>query len=401
MLWNTLLLALREIRRNVMRSFLTVLGIVIGVASVITMVTLGKGATQQVATSIASLGSNLLILSPGRRMGPGPAGSAPAFKIEDAEAIAREIGGISLVVPVASRSASAIYGNENWSTSATGTTGEFLTLRNMRLAGGRSFSDSESRAGAAVCVIGQTVREKLFGSQDPVNKRIRLGAISFQIIGLLESKGQNTMGMDQDDIVMLPLRTFQRRISGNQDVSLIQISFQEGESTEKVQRDIQLLMRGRRRLAASEEDNFSLMDTKEITRMLTGTTMMLTGLLGAVAAVSLLVGGIGIMNIMLVSVTERTQEVGTRLAIGALEREVLLQFLVEAVVLSSSGGLFGILLGLGASLGLKNMLMVPFVFDPGIVIIAFVFSAAVGVVFGYFPALKAARLDPIEALRHE
>jgi len=302
---------------------------------------------------------------------------------------------------VASRSTIAIYGHESWSTSATGTTSAFLDLRNMRLSNGRSFSDSESRAGAAVCVIGQTVREKLFGSRDPLNDRIRLGALSFQVIGLLESKGQNTMGMDQDDIVLLPLRTFQRRISGNQDVSLIQVSIRDGESTEKAQRDIRLLMRNRRRLAASEEDNFNVMDTKEITRMLTGTTQMLTGLLGAVAAVSLLVGGIGIMNIMLVSVTERTQEVGTRLAIGALEREVLMQFLVEAVVLSSSGGLFGILLGLGASLGLKNVLMVPFVLDPSIVIIAFLFSAAVGVVFGYFPALKAARLDPIEALRHE
>ncbi len=401
MFWNTLLLALREIRRNVMRSFLTVLGIVIGVASVITMVTLGNGATRQVTTQIASMGSNLLMVTPGRRMGPGSAGSSPAFKMEDVEAIAREIGSASLVVPVASRSTSAIYGHESWSTSATGTTSAFLDLRNMRLSNGRSFSDSESRAGAAVCVIGQTVREKLFGSRDPLNDRIRLGALSFQVIGLLESKGQNTMGMDQDDIVLLPLRTFQRRISGNQDVSLIQVSIRDGESTEKAQRDIRLLMRNRRRLAASEEDNFNVMDTKEITRMLTGTTQMLTGLLGAVAAVSLLVGGIGIMNIMLVSVTERTQEVGTRLAIGALEREVLMQFLVEAVVLSSSGGLFGILLGLGASLGLKNVLMVPFVLDPSIVIIAFLFSAAVGVVFGYFPALKAARLDPIEALRHE
>jgi putative ABC transport system permease protein len=401
MFWNTLLLALREIRRNVMRSFLTVLGIVIGVASVITMVTLGNGATKQVTTQIASMGSNLLMLSPGKRMGQGPASAAPAFKVEDTEAIAREIGSVSLVVPVASRSTSAIYGHENWSTSVTGTTNSFLALRNLRLQSGRSFSDSESRAGAAICVIGQTVREKLFGGQDPLNNRIRLGALSFQVIGLLEAKGQNSMGMDQDDIVLLPLRTFQRRISGNQDVSLIQVSVQDGVSTEKVQREIRLLMRDRRRLAAGEDDNFNVMDTKEITRMLTGTTQMLTGLLGAVAAVSLLVGGIGIMNIMLVSVTERTQEVGTRLAIGALEREVLMQFLVEAVVLSSSGGLFGILLGLGASLGLKNLLMVPFVLDPSIVIIAFLFSAAVGVIFGYFPALKAARLDPIDALRHE
>jgi len=295
----------------------------------------------------------------------------------------------------------AIYGNQNSSTTVTGSTSDLLTLRNMTLHRGRTFSDSEARAGASVCVIGETVRQKLFGSQDPVDNRIRLGSLSFQVIGLIEPKGQNSMGMDQDDIVLLPLRTFQRRISGNRDVGMLQVSVREGESTEKAQRDIRLLMRDRRRLAPSEEDNFNVMDTKEITRMLTGTTTMLTGLLGAVAAVSLLVGGIGIMNIMLVSVTERTREVGTRLAIGALEREVLMQFLVEAVVLSSSGGLFGILLGLGASLGLKNMLMVPFIFDPTIVMIAFVFSAAVGVVFSYFPALKAARLNPIEALRRE
>ncbi len=401
MLWNTLLLALREIKRNVMRSFLTVLGIVIGVASVITMVTLGNGATQQVTTQIASLGSNLLMVTPGRRMGPGSAGSSPSFKVEDGEAIAREIASAALVVPVASRSTSAIFGNQNWSTTVTGTTNAFLELRSMSLHSGRSFSDSEARAGAAVCVIGQTVREKLFGSQDPIGSRIRLGALSFQVIGLLEAKGQSTMGQDQDDTVLLPLRTFQRRISGNQDVGMIQVSIREGQPTEKAQRDIRLLMRERRRLAVSEEDNFNVMDTKEITRMLTGTTQVLTGLLGAVAAVSLLVGGIGIMNIMLVSVTERTREIGTRLAIGALEREVLMQFLVEAVVLSSSGGLFGILLGLGASFGLKNLLQVPFVFNPGIAIIAFLFSAAVGVLFGYFPALKAARLDPIEALRHE
>ncbi|MEN6575000.1 MAG: ABC transporter permease [Phycisphaerales bacterium] len=401
MFWNTFLLALREIRRNVMRSFLTVLGIVIGVASVITMVTLGNGATQQVTTQIASMGSNLLMVSPGKRMGPGQQGTAPAFKLEDAQAIAREIGSVSAVAPVSSGAAVAIFGHENWSTSVTGTTSEFLTLRNMPLHSGRSFTASESRAGAAVCILGQTVREKLFGSQDPLNNRIRLGALSFQVIGLLEAKGQNSMGMDQDDIVVLPLQTFQRRISGNQDVSLIQVSVSDGASTEKVQKEIRLLLRDRRRLAASEEDNFHVMDTKEITKMLTGTTQVLTGLLGAVAAVSLIVGGIGIMNIMLVSVTERTREVGTRLAIGALEREVLMQFLVEAVVLSSSGGLFGILLGLGASFGLKNLLQVPFVFNPGIAIIAFLFSAAVGVVFGYFPALKAARLDPIDALRHE
>jgi putative ABC transport system permease protein len=401
MFWNALLLALREIKRNVMRSFLTVLGIVIGVASVITMVTLGNGATQQVTSQIASLGSNLLMISPGKRMGPGQAGTAPPFEVEDGEAMAQQIGSIVAVVPVCTQASTAVYGNENWSTTVTGTTNEYLTLRSRSLQGGRPFTTSELNSGAAVCIIGQTVRENLFGSLDPLDYRIRLGALSFQVIALLEAKGQNSMGQDQDDVVLLPLRTFQRRLSGNQDISMFQVSVQDGASTEKAQRDVRLLLRERRHLSSGEDDNFSVMDTKEITKMLTGTTQMLTGLLGAVAAVSLLVGGIGIMNIMLVSVTERTREVGTRLAIGALEREVLMQFLVEAVVLSSSGGLFGILLGLGGSYALKNVLQVPFVFNTGIAIIAFLFSAAVGVIFGYFPALKAARLDPIEALRHE
>jgi putative ABC transport system permease protein len=245
------------------------------------------------------------------------------------------------------------------------------------------------------------VCKKLFGGQDSLGEKLRLEKLSCQVIGILEAKGQNTMGMDQDDIVVIPLRTYQRRISGNQDVSLFQVSVQQGASTEKAQRDIRLLMRERRHLSPSDDDNFNVMDMKEIAKMLTGTTELLTALLSAVAAVSLLVGGIGIMNIMLVSVTERTREIGIRLAIGALEREVLMQFLVEAVVLSSFGGLIGIVLALTASIWLASVLRVPFVFNAGIVIVAFLFSAAVGVIFGYFPALKAARLDPIDALRHE
>jgi len=401
MLWDTIHLALREIRRNVLRSFLTILGIVIGVASVITMVTLGGGATVQVTQQIASLGSNLLMVTPGKRMGPGLAPSAPPFRVRDAEAIAREIRSVVAVAPISMQSATAIVGNENWSTSVVGTDNQYFKIRNWSMKAGRPFSDSELHAGASVCVLGDTVRQKLFGGLDPLGSRVRLGKMSFQVIGLLEPKGQSSMGTDQDDLVVLPLRTLQRRISGNQYVSLIQVSIRDGESTEKAQRDIERLLRERRHISPNMDDNFSVMDMKEITKMLTGTTTVLTGLLGAVAAVSLLVGGIGIMNIMLVSVTERTREIGTRLAIGALEREVLTQFLVESVVLSSSGGLFGILLGLLACLGLKNALRVPFVFNPTIVIIAFLFSAAVGVIFGYFPALKAARLDPIEALRHE
>jgi putative ABC transport system permease protein len=401
MLWDTVFLALREIRRNVMRSFLTILGIVIGVASVITMVTLGGGATVQVTNQIASLGSNLLMVTPGKRMGPGQGSTGAPFRAKDVEAIARDIRSVAAVAPASMRPVTAIVGNENWSTTVTGTDNQYMKVRMWPVGTGREFSDSELHAGAAVCIIGDTVRQKLFGGLEPLGSRIRLGKLSFQVIGLLEAKGQSSMGTDQDDLVLLPLRTFQRRISGNQDISLIQVSIRDGESTEKAQRDIERLMRERRHIAPNAEDDFSVMDMKEITKMLTATTQVLTGLLGAVAAVSLLVGGIGIMNIMLVSVTERTREIGTRLAIGALEREVLMQFLVEAVVLSSSGGLFGILLGLAACLGLKNALKVPFVLNPGIVVVAFLFSAAVGVVFGYFPALKAARLDPIEALRHE
>jgi putative ABC transport system permease protein len=252
-----------------------------------------------------------------------------------------------------------------------------------------------------MCVIGSTVRTKLFGSQNPIGTNIRLQNISCQVIGLLESKGQSSMGSDQDDVVIIPLRTFQRRIAGNQDVSLIQVSVRDGVSTSRIQHDIERLMRERRHLSSKDENNFNVMDMKEITTMLTSTTKVLTALLSAVAAVSLLVGGIGIMNIMLVSVTERTREIGIRLAIGAFEREVLMQFLVEAAVLSSLGGVVGIVLAVVSSVVLASVLSVPFIFNATIVAVAFAFSAAVGLVFGYFPARKAAQLDPIEALRYE
>jgi len=401
MIGNTVLLALREIRRNVLRSFLTILGIVIGVGAVITMVTIGGGATLQIGQQIASMGSNLLIISPGKRMGPGQASGASLFKEADAEAIAAEISDIAAIAPVSSQSLKAISGNQNWSTNVTGTDNRYLRVTNRTLRAGRTFGDGELRSGAAVCILGETVRKKLFGAQEALGERIRLQKFSCEVVGLLEGKGQSSMGMDQDDIVVIPLRTLQRRIAGNQDVALIQVSVQEGASTDKAKKDIERLMRERRHLGPSDEDNFNVMDMKEIASMLTGTTKMLTALLSAVAAVSLLVGGIGIMNIMLVSVTERTREIGIRLAIGALEREVLTQFLVEAVVLSSFGGLIGIVLALAGSVWLAAVLHVPFVFNGGIVLVAFLFSAAVGVIFGYFPALKAARLDPIVALRHE
>jgi len=402
MLWETILLALREIRRSVLRSSLTILGIVIGVAAVITMVTLGKGATAKVTSDIVKLGSNLLQVRPGQGFGPGGRRStADLFKAADAEAIEREISGLAAVAPSASKGTQAIYVNQNWSTAVTGTTSAFLQTRDWTLDSGSCFTTGDERAGRAVCILGATVRDKLFGKLDPLGATIRLERISFKVIGVLTSKGQSSFGTDQDDLVLIPLRAFQRRIAGNTDVSVIYVSAQDGVSTEKVKQGIERLMHERRHITSGKENDFNVRDMQEIVSTLTGTTRVLTALLGAVAAVSLLVGGIGIMNIMLVSVTERTREIGTRLAIGALEREVLMQFLVEAVVLSSFGGLVGITLGLAAAALGASVLAVPFVFDPTIVVIAFLFSAAVGVLFGYAPARKAARLDPIEALRHE
>ncbi len=401
MLWNMILMALREIRRNVMRSFLTILGIVIGVGSVITLVTIGGGATIQVEKQIASMGSNLLMVSPGKRLGPGQSSGSIPFKQSDAEAIAKEISSVAAVSPASVQSITAIFGNQNWTTRVTGSDNQYFMVTNWAIKSGRQFNDSELRGGAAVCIIGDTVLKALFGGQKALGEKIRLQKLSCEVIGILESKGQSAMGTDQDDIVLIPMRTFQRRIAGNQDVGLIRVSIKQGASTEKAQSDIGRLMRERRHLSPSDDDNFTVIDMKEITKMLTGTTELLTTLLGAVAAVSLLVGGIGIMNIMLVSVTERTREIGIRLAIGAVEREVLMQFLVEAVVLSSFGGLVGIALATAASFVLASLMQVPYIFNPGINLLSFLFSAAIGIIFGYFPARRAARLDPIDALRHE
>ena len=401
MWWNALQLALRAIRRNLLRSFLTVLGIVIGVASVITMVNLGSGATAQVSAQIASLGSNLLMVRSGQRVGPGVRSAAPPFTLEDAETLRREIGGLNAVAPTSAQAVTAIFGNTNWSTTVTGVDNNYFKARDWHLADGRLFSLGELRTGKAICIIGSSVRRELFGAQDPIGAKIRLKNVSCEVAGLLASKGQSSMGSDQDDLILIPLRMFWRRIAGDQNLGMIQLSAREGVSTAKVQREVERLLRERRHIAPGEDDDFSVMDMKQIADTLTGTTKVLTGLLGAVAAVSLLVGGIGIMNIMLVSVTERTREIGIRLAIGALEHEVLLQFLVEAAVLSSFGGLFGILLALAATSLLAGLIQVPLIIDPAIILIAFFFSAAIGVIFGYFPARRAARLDPIEALRHE
>ena len=400
MLWNTLLLSLRAITRNVLRSFLTILGVVIGVAAVITMVTLGKGATRSVSDQISSMGSNLLMLRPGQRFGPG-ADVAPNFKLADVEAIRTQITSIDAVAPVASLSVTAVYQARNWSTIVNGSTNDYFRAGNWEIVSGREFSETEERSGRAVCVIGETVRSNLFGTQNPVGSDIRIKQFSCEVVGLLKAKGQSAMGSDQDDTVVMPLRTVQRRLTGTQDVSRLTVAVREGASIDAAKEQLVLLMRERRNIAENEDDNFRVMDTRQIAETLTGTTRILTMLLGAVAAVSLLVGGIGIMNIMLVSVTERTREIGIRLAIGALEREVLLQFLIEAVVLASLGGLIGLALAAGASMTIARMMGIPYLFDPLTNLLSFLFSAAIGVIFGFFPARRAARLDPIDALRHE
>ena len=401
MLLNTLLLALRSIRRNLMRSFLTILGIVIGVSAVITMVTLGNGATMAVQNQISGLGTNLLQVRPGQRMGPGGGSGAPAFKATDADAIAQQIGGILAVAPEARTSATVVAAGRNWTTSIIGSTNAWLETGNWAVRTGRVFSDAELRAGAAVCLIGETVRRELYGTRDAVGEQLRVKAFSCEVVGVLASKGQGAFGNDQDDTVVVPLRTLQRRVTGNTRVNTLLVSMQDGSDPERVKASLGQLLRELRKLSDTDEDNFNVLDTKQLADTLSGTTKVLTMLLGAVATVSLLVGGIGIMNIMLVSVTERTREIGLRLAIGALEREVLLQFLIEAVVLAALGGLIGIVLATGASVGLSALMDVPYIFNPGVNLLSFVFSAGIGVVFGYFPARRAARMDPIDALRHE
>ncbi len=398
---NTLLLALRSVRRNLMRSFLTILGIVIGVSAVITMVTLGNGATLAIQNQISGLGTNLLQVRPGQRMMGGGGGGAPAFKETDAQALISQLGGITAVAPEARSGATIVLDGRNWSSSVIGSTNDWLFTGNWKLADGREFTTEEQVAGAGVCMIGETVRRELFGSQMAIGASIRVKQISCEVIGLLSEKGQGAFGNDQDDVVLMPLHTLQRRITGNTRVNTLLVSMQDGADPERVKASISQLLRERRKLAESDEDNFNVLDTKQLGETFSSTTRVMTMLLGAVAAVSLLVGGIGIMNIMLVSVTERTREIGLRLAIGALEREVLLQFLIEAVVLAALGGVIGIVLATGASIGLSSLMNVPYVFNAGVNLLSFVFSAGIGVMFGYFPARRAARLDPIEALRHE
>ena len=403
MLLSVFLLALRSVQRNLLRSFLTILGIVIGVSAVITMVTLGNGATQEIRTQISGLGTNLLFIGRGQRFGGGGGGGVPEFTEADALAIQSQIGGVAAAAPTDRFSNTVVSNGRSWATNITGSTNAWFQTGNWKLASGVKFSDEEQTAGAAVCIVGETVRREIFGGvagQTGLGEPLRIKQFSCNVIGILAAKGQSGMG-DQDDIVLVPLHTLQRRITGNRKVSSLQVSMADGTDSQSLKAALTLLLRERRKLADGLDDNFNIFDTQQLAETLSSTTRLMTTLLGAVAAVSLLVGGIGIMNIMLVSVTERTREIGLRLAIGALEREVLLQFLIEAVVLSALGGVIGIVLATAASYFGSILMDVPYAFDPAINLLSLLFAAAIGVLFGYFPARRAARLDPIEALRHE
>jgi putative ABC transport system permease protein len=401
-IFNAFLIALREIRRNLTRSFLTVVGIVIGVAAVITMVTLGRGATEAVKDQISKMGSNLLILRPGQGWG---SWGAPQFSMKDVEAIRDQVPGIASLAPFVQGNEKAVYQENDRDTSIQGTTSNYFDIANWVMAEGRIFTDAEVEEAAPVCVIGETIRKELFGEGvDPTGLKIRLKSMSLEVIGVTAAKGQGGFADDLDDNIITPYTTVLRRLNGRgngNNISQMMISGQENYPGANIVADVSSLMRERRNVGANEEDNFNVFDSQQLASVISSSTQVMTSLLGAVAGVSLLVGGIGIMNIMLVSVTERTREIGIRLAIGARAREVLLQFLVEAVTLSCIGGVAGILLAYGLCVSLAKVVGAPFLFDPKINIIAFVFSAAIGIIFGFMPARRAAGLDPIDALRHE
>jgi putative ABC transport system permease protein len=399
MIWNALLLALREIRNNLLRASLTTLGIVIGVGAVILMVTLGAGANQKVTGEFASLGNNLLAIFPGQQSGP-PTAVTP-FDMSIVDKIQREIPNLSQVVPELAEQGVLVNGDHNRNSQVNGTTNSYMESRNWPLVAGREFSSAEILAGKSVCILGETDRRELFGDQIPIGQRIRINKVTCEVIGVLAPKGVSTFGQDMDELVLMPLKAVQRRIAGNTEVNVIRVLVDRPENIPHVKDLIQRLMREARHIIPGQVDDFDVEDLQQISQIVTTVTLVLTAFLSAVAAVSLLVGGIGIMNIMLVSVTERTREIGIRLAIGARERDVLLQFLIEAIAMSALGGMIGVLIGLAGSAAICSALNLPFVFQPGIVVIAVGFAAMVGVGFGYFPARRAARLDPIEALRHE
>ena len=400
--------AARAVRSNPLRSALTALGVIIGVASVVAMVSLGRGAQAQVQNSISSLGSNLLIVVPGAMNTGGVRGAAGGFNsltLSDADAIKQDVTGISAVAPSVRSSAQVVADGANWNTRIEGTVPDYLIARDWDVAQGRFFDDAETRQARKVAVLGKTVSENLFPNTDPLGQRIRVSGTSYEIIGILGSKGQSGMGADQDDIILAPLQTVKRRLSGRQGrpdtVNQISIKAETEEAITQAQEDIENLLRQRHRIQVGDADDFTVQNLNSIAAAAQQATQTFTALLAAISAVSLLVGGIGIMNIMLVSVTERTREIGLRKALGARRDDILHQFTLEAVALSVAGGIVGLILGVLIAWGVTSAAKLPLILGAESALMAIGFSALVGVGFGAYPAWRAARLDPIEALRRE
>lgn len=398
MLGATFLLALREIRRHLMRSILTTLGIIIGVAAVVTMVTLGNGVTASVQEEISSLGASNFIVFPVRT----DRGAIRRFELDDVQAVEQQIAGVEVAAGNVGASATAFYNGQDWDTRVTGANRDFLNAQSIEVVEGRPFTESEETAGQNVCLLGPKVREAIFlPDVSPVGEEMRLGDVPCTVIGVLEERGQGGGGADDDDTVMMPLKTVQRRFRGDDSLDYFVLRYDTAYSATVIQDSLVDLLRERRLLQGDEPNDFNVIDTAQVNDALGAVTGALTAMVAVIASISLLVGGIGIMNIMLVSVTERTREIGIRLAIGALAREVRLQFLTEAVVLCAFGGIVGLLLAFGASVLIAGLIDVPFVFDPMVNVISFLFASGMGIVFGYYPARRASQLDPIDALRHE
>ena len=401
---NLLKVAAKSILRNRSRSLLTSLGIIIGVGAVIVMVGMGAGAQADVESQIASLGTNMLMIMPGASHSRGVslgAGSTNRLTLDDAEAIEREATLVSAVSPSVRVGAQVVGGAGNWNTTIYGVTPEYLTIRNWGLASGEFFTERDVRAKGKVAVLGVTVVDELFSGQDPIGQKIRVRNTPFTVVGVLESKGQSAFGSDQDDVVMVPVTTGLYRLAGGQYIHMIYASAVSREESSAAEDEVTDILRRSHNLRPGEEDDFRVRNQAEFIEMATETQKVMTLLLGAVAAVSLVVGGIGIMNIMLVSVTERTREIGVRLAVGARSSDVLIQFLTESVVLSLVGGTIGVILAYSVSVFLQRVVGMTTLINPGVVLLAFGFAAAIGVFFGYYPARKAALLNPIEALRYE
>jgi putative ABC transport system permease protein len=410
-LWALLGLAVRGFSRHRMRALLTALGIIIGVGAFITMVAIGSGASAKVSQQIAAMGTNMLIASGGAsnvggaRGGSGSTASA-ALTDDDVDAILRAVPTVRFAAPLVSTQAQVVWGGANWATSITGTTADYLDIRGWSVETGEFFTSQDIASAAKVCVLGRTVAEQLFGDDDPVGEFVRVRTISCQILGVLARKGQNQMGQDQDDVILMPFTTVRRKIfnaGGAQAnaVSRILMSATGGDTTQSAQREVTALLRQRHHTVEGEPADPSVRDLSEYAKVAEETTRTTTLLLASIAAVSLVVGGIGIMNIMLVSVTERTREIGIRMAVGARGRDILAQFLLEAIVLTASGGVIGMLLGTLAARALALAMGWPALLDVRSYGLSFAFSTIVGVLFGFYPALRASRLDPIEALRYE